>query len=94
MRGTDLAYAAMLPAYAPATQCPVAIMLRRCYAMSGTGILYAASGSRACYAMSGTEIAYGAVGLLDVRSGDDHSLPVSSASMLRACYAMSGTEIA
>eukprot|EP00961_Rhodomonas_salina_P206355 2785665-Rhodomonas_salina.4 len=35
-----------------------AICLRACYAMSGTGLGYAAICLRACYVMSGTDVAY------------------------------------
>eukprot|EP00961_Rhodomonas_salina_P057112 767839-Rhodomonas_salina.2 len=35
------------------------IGLRRCSAMSGTDVAYAATCLRRCYAMSGTDMAYG-----------------------------------
>eukprot|EP00961_Rhodomonas_salina_P235117 3177848-Rhodomonas_salina.6 len=64
-------------AYVPATQCPVLIygmvstypsppqhvVLRACYAMSGTDLVYAAISLRACYALSGTDLTCGAPSL-------------------------------
>eukprot|EP00961_Rhodomonas_salina_P027935 377831-Rhodomonas_salina.6 len=81
-----------------------AIVLRACYAMSGTEIAYVAIGLRPCYAMSGTGIAYGAIGLRACCSVSGSVLLTGlwpstryryeiPAISLRVCNAMSGTEL-
>eukprot|EP00961_Rhodomonas_salina_P158989 2140782-Rhodomonas_salina.4 len=89
--GTELAYAARgsgspqrprVAPYARATLCPVAISLRACNGMSGTGRTVL------CYAMYGTGIAYGAVDLRVCYAMSDTDLVYIC---LLACYAMSGT---
>eukprot|EP00961_Rhodomonas_salina_P250154 3381481-Rhodomonas_salina.2 len=58
MSGTDLAYDATREVQVLAQeQCIVAVSLRPCYAIFGTGIAYAAISPRLCYAISSTDLA-------------------------------------
>eukprot|EP00961_Rhodomonas_salina_P016580 223394-Rhodomonas_salina.5 len=66
MSGTGIPYAA-IPTYARAMRCPALasrMLLRACYAMSGTSqhcaVLTSSMLLRACYAMPGTALAYAA----------------------------------
>eukprot|EP00961_Rhodomonas_salina_P139688 1879891-Rhodomonas_salina.1 len=87
LSGTERAYGATRPLLLPLsfvhTVCP--ILLRACYAMSGTAIPYATLLLRASYALSSTDLLYASFyALCDVRQMV--TLPVGP-------YAMSVTDI-